>query len=129
VEVQKGQETCSFCDTVSDVVVKSALSGEMICVPCLHTGSEISEFIPIGAIACTRCRYWEELTIVYADNSCIFTFSGVDNHDSSIYLLTRTSASWRIGLKIKYASCGNCENDLPLWLLLQNKYIRQAHLV
>lgn len=117
---------CSFCSNkVSNLAVKSNVSGNVICHSCLHKLKVTLGDVPVGALSCAVCGFYRFIRVDYAgDIRAFFSFVGRDDEGCSIYTVVKVNKAWdRKAAKFDSAYCGKCDCPIPFKLVWDNPYI------
>ncbi len=123
---------CKFCDTVveDDIVVGK---GEVtICSRCVYLANVKRKTFPKESIYCFKCdSYRGAFKVEYGPTPMTprsvvtFAFLELDCKGRPVYGVVKASAAWIASTATPMrCSCMTCENKVPVWMLVQNTYMR-----
>ncbi len=123
---------CRFCKTVVENDIVIGKDGASICYRCIYLANVVKKTFPQEAIYCFKCKSFRgKFRVVYGSNTntpaavITFSFLELDCRGKPVYGAVGASAAWHAtkSTPIESTCCG-CNNKLPLWMLIQNSYMR-----
>lgn len=122
--LRKGK--CSFCARDDLNVIRRG--DNTICTQCVYDANVAIGKFPKGFVHCFKCADSVGFVVLYQAGSKIgYHYAGVDKKGQAIYSVLASKGVWRRGDVPLGATCANCTAKIPVWMLEENRYVRQSY--